>query len=186
VRVARSDRRGPPRAVRLAVRPEIPAAPQGAPGGPSERRRNVAATRRAVRLASLYAVGIAAVYAALVVAARAGPPAGSAGSTGALTVVGGVAVLMIGVGVVVALGAAPRYVELDERETVVVGRFGRRYRFPGRERLKPVVLRRFPAGWLSPIALESVEIGGGTTRRSFLLDEGLLGPGAGEPTVPAA
>ncbi len=143
---------------------------------PAELRRNRAATGRAVRLATLYAVGIAVVYVALAIAALAGPAGGSSGSTYALLVVGALAVPVAVAGVLFTLGAAPRSVELGDAETVVVGRFGRRYRFPGREQLRPVVLRRFPAGWLAPIAVESVELGGGSTRRSFLLDEGLLAP----------
>ena len=185
VRLARPGGQGPPRTIRLAIRSEAPVG--GAPEVDllPESRPNVAACRRAVRLAMLYAVGITAVYAALIVGAFAGPSAGSAGSTEALVVLGLVAVVLVAGGVVFALGAAPRRVELGTGATVIVGRFGRRYRFPGRDALRPVVLRRFPAGWLTPAPVESVEIAGGSSRRSFLLDEGLLDPGRAGETVPA-
>jgi hypothetical protein len=131
----------------------------------------------------LYSAGIAVVYSVLALVARTGPAGGSAGTSTELLVVGVLAVLLAAVGVVVALGAAPRAVEVGDSETVVVGRFGRRYRFPGRGRLRTTVLQRIPAGLLSPVTLESVEIAGGSTRRSFLLDEQLLeAPGGSVPT----
>ena len=148
------------------------------PGGEPtvERRKNAAASRRAVRLSVLFAGGIGAVYAALVLLAGFGPSAGSSGSVQALLIAGIVAVLVAAAGVVVSLGAAPRAIELGEDATIVVGRFGRRYRYPGRARLTTTVLQKVPVGWLTPVPLESVEIAGGSARRSFLLEEGLLKP----------
>jgi hypothetical protein len=144
-----------------------------------DRRENRAATGRAIRLSVLFAVAVAAVYGMLVGVAEAGPTGGSPGTTGDLLLAGALAVGLGAVGVVVSLGAAPRAVEVGDEVTVVVGRFGRRYRFPGRAQLRATVLQRYPAGLLAPVAIESIEIGGGTSRRSFLLDEGLLGERAG-------
>jgi hypothetical protein len=172
VRVARRRGTAEPHAVRLAT-PAAPT-PSDVPDLPFERRPNLAATRRAVRLSILYAGGIAAVYVSLAEVADAGPAGGSPGTLTVLLDLGLLAALLAALGVVVALGAAPRAVELSERETVVVGRFGRRYRFPGRGQLRATVLQRFPAGLLSPTTLESVEIAGGSSRRSFLLEEHLL------------
>ncbi|HYA10369.1 MAG TPA: hypothetical protein VEH10_01670 [Thermoplasmata archaeon] len=160
------------------------APPPGIDAGPTlERRENAGATHRAHRLALLYAVGIFAVYAALVAAARVAPGGASAGSNAELLLVGILALVLALAGVLVALGTAPRAVEFGARATVVVGRFGRRYAFPERGRLKTTVLQRTPAGRWSPVALELVEVAGGSTRRSFLIDEGLLGP-AEDPTGP--
>jgi len=167
------------RSVRIVRARATPAAPTQPPPPPSgrgapERRANRAATRRAIRLSALYSVGIAAVYALLVGIARSGPTGGSAGGSEDLLAAGLLAVVLGVVGVVVSLGAAPRAVELSDRKTIVVGRFGRRYAFPGRDQLRTVVVQRFPAGLLSPIPLESLEFLGGSSRRTFLLDEGLL------------
>lgn len=133
----------------------------------------------------LYVAGVVAVYAVLAAAAEAGPVGGAQGTTTDLLLAGLAAVVLGLAGVLVSLGAAPRSVELGEHETVVVGRFGHRYRFPGRAELTTTVLRRLPASLLSPVALETVEISGGTSRRTFLLEEGLLqgGPRTGGASV---
>jgi hypothetical protein len=172
VRLARKGSSGAPHQVRPATRPVVAPTPRGGP--PTDRRVNRAATQRAIRLSVLYALGIAAVYALLVGIALEGPTGSSAGTAGDLLFAGLLALVLAAIGVLVSLGTAPRAVELGDAETVVVGRFGRRYHFPARDRLHTTVLQRFPAGLLSPVTLESVEIAGGTTRRSFLLDEGLL------------
>ncbi len=171
VRVARPGGPSPARPVRLvrAERPEVP-------GASAARRANVGATRRAVRLALLFSTGIVLVYAALFAVARAGPYSGSAALGGELGIVAGAAILIGAAGVVAALGSAPRRVEIGERATIVVGRFGRRYRYPGRSQLRVVVLQRFPIGPLTPVPLASVEIRGGSSRRSFLVEEQLFGP----------
>lgn len=179
VRVARKPGPDASRPVRRVARAPPPPPPAEPPRtGPSdegpERRANRAATQRAFRLTLLYVVGIAAVYGVLAVFARAGPAGTSAATATDLTEIGLVAVALAGVGTVVALGSAPRAVEVGEEETIIVGRFGRRYRFPGRARLRATVLQRFPAGPLTPAAVASVEIVGGSSRRSFLIDEQLL------------
>jgi hypothetical protein len=153
------------------------------PSGPSassrlpefERRENRAATVRAMRLSIIYVFGVAAVYLLLAGLARLSSAGTSAGGSADLLAFGVVALVIALAGIVVALGQVPRAVLLGEEETIVVGRFGRQYVFPGRHRLQLTVHQRFPAGLLSPTALESVEIGGGTSRRSFVLEEGLLG-----------
>lgn len=171
VRLARKGGSGSPHPVRLAT-PIV--APPPSAGPPTDRRANRAATQRAIRLSVLYALGIAAVYALLVGIARAGPTGTSVGTSADLLFAGLLALVLAAIGVIVSLDAAPRAVELGDAETVVVGRFGRRYHYPGRDRLRSTVLQRFPSGLLSPVALESVEIAGGSARRSFLLDERLL------------
>jgi hypothetical protein len=125
-------------------------------------------------LSILFVVAVVAVYGLLVGVAEAGPTGGSAGTAQDLLLAGALAVVLGAVGVVVSLGAAPRAVEISEDATVVVGRFGRRYRFPRPAQLRTTVLARYPAGLLAPVAVESVEIAGGSSRRSFLLDEGIL------------
>lgn len=165
---------GRTRVVRIAPRP---APDPGPTGGAVETRENRGASTRARRLAVLYAVAILAVFGALAVAAGMGPAGSGAGTAVAVELVGAVAGLLLVVGVVVSLGSAPRRVVLGPSETVVVGRFGRTYRFPGRDELRVTVLQRVAPGWLSRSALESVELTGGTTRRSFLVDEGLFARG---------
>jgi hypothetical protein len=191
VRLARPRARGSPHPIRPSVAPRGPTPPEPPPGPEAapkplvERRPNRAATQRAVRLSLLYAVGVAAVYGVLVGVASAGPTGGTIGTEGALLAAGLLALLLAVVGIVYALGTAPRGVELSDDRTVVVGRFGRRYSFPGRRQLRPTVHQRFPAGLLSPVAVESVAIAGGSTRRTFLLEEHLLDPVSDE-TAPAS
>jgi len=146
----------------------------GPRGLATDRRENLGASQRAVRLSLLYAAALVVVFGGLVAFSYAGPAAGSTGTTFDLLVAGLTAALVGAVGVVVTLGSAPRAVELGEDRTVVVGRFGHRYTFPGRGQLRTTVWQRVPAGVLTSVPLESVELAGGSTRRTFLLDEGLL------------
>jgi len=181
VRIARAptDRRPAP----AEPSAEPAAAPPTSVGPPAEVRLNTGATRRAVRLSVVFVLGIAGVYALLVALTFAGPAAGSAGASQGLLWSGVAAVLVAVAGAVVSLGSAPRAVELGEGSTVVVGRFGHRYAFPGRYQLRTTVLRRFRAGPMSPVPMESVEIAGGTSRRSFLIDEGLLATAGHDPAA---
>lgn len=146
------------------------------PGTPVERRPNTAASSRAIRLTLLYLLGVLAVYGILALLANAAPSAGSAGTGTELVGFALIAVILGAAGTLYSLGAAPRAVEIGTEETVVIGRFGRRYRFPRVGGLQVTVLRRFPPGFLNAVVVESVEISGGTSRRSFLLDEDLLRP----------
>jgi hypothetical protein len=179
VRLARAGGPAKVRIVRKAspAPAEIPSAP-----GEAETRENRGASRRAWRLSLAYSLGITVVFAALAVSARLGPAGGGAGTALEVEVAGLLAAVLIVVGVLVSLGAAPRRALLGPTETVIVGRFGRRYSFPGRERLRLTVLQRHPPGLFGPAPVESVEIAGGSTRRTFLLDEGLLGPTTAEET----
>jgi hypothetical protein len=182
VRVARSPGAGRERPVRLPVGR---AGPAGTPTREVvERRPNAGATRRVVRLSLAFLVGIAAVYGGLFALDWASPFAGSPGSSQGLLLAGVLAAAVAAIGVVLTLGAAPRAVEFSAGVTVVVGRFGRRYRFPGRDRLTTIVRRRLPSGLLSPVSLEVVELSGGSSRRSFLVDEGLFA--APEPAAQPA
>ncbi len=169
VRVARSSGPAPEPPGRSGL-----SVPSPAPSRPVERRPNTAALRRALWLAVLYVFGIAVVYALLAVLARLAPGGTGPGAANELGAFAAIAALLALAGATVALGSAPREVLLSERQTVVVGRFGRRYVFPGRDRLRVTVLRRVPPGWLSSTAVETVEIFGGSTRRTFTVDEGLL------------
>jgi len=174
VRVPRAAAAGSPG--RAVPRPLVPGGELGPASPPPSRRPNRAATARAIRLSVLYVLAIGGIYAVLVTVALAGPTGGSPGTASDLTWIGVLAAALAALGVAVSLGAAPRWVELSDAETVVMGRFGRRYSFPGRGRVRTTVLQRFPSGFLASVAIESVEISGGSTRRSFLLDEGLLEP----------
>ena len=183
VRVARDGASARRRVVRVAApRPTPPPAEDPT----VEARENVGATRRAWRLSIAYAVGLGAVFTALAVSARLGPAGGGAGTTVEIELAGLVAALLIVAGVVVALGAAPRRVLLGPTATIVVGRFGRTYRFPAREALTVTVLQRHGGGPFSRERLETVELGGGSSRRSFLLDEGLLAPRSSAAPEPPA
>lgn len=183
MRLARTAGSSAPRPVRVP-RPASGRTASG-PARAAERRPNVGATRRAIRLCLLFVGGIVLVYAALVALARAGPYAGSTGIVGELEIVGAAAVVVGAIGIVAALGTAPREIQLGDRVTVVVGRFGRRYRFPGRDELRVLVLQRFSTGPLTPVPLVSVELAGGSSRRTFLVEEHLLDPApAGEAPVP--
>jgi hypothetical protein len=183
-RPVRIPQRPSPSEARGGGRLDGPEAMPAAGATPAEHRPNAGASRRAWRLALLFVVAVAAVYGLLADLARVGPAGGSGGALTDLGVVGIVAAAVACAGAVVALGAAPREVILSEAETVVVGRFGRRYVFPGRAQLRAVVLRRTPAGWLSPNAIETVEIYGGSSRRTFALDEGIVAT-TGRPSEPA-
>jgi len=184
---------GGARPVRVARRPQAPVrpgsrAPPRAVAPPTEtigtgsvlvRRPNRAATLRAIRLSVLFSAAIAALYGGLVALAETGPTAGSSGLDGSLELAGAAAALIAALGVLFSLGAAPRAVELGDDATVVVGRFGRRYVFPPWPELRTTVVQRVGAGLLASVPLESVEISGGSTRRTFLLDEHLLDPPEG-------
>jgi hypothetical protein len=181
VRITRRTTAPGPRPTVVAISKVVTPSPTPAEAPWLERRPNRAATRRAIRLSALYAAGVGAVYAGLVALAETGPASGSTGLDGALALAGGLAAAIVVVGTLVALGAAPRAVELHADATVVLGRFGRRYSFPPPAELRTTVLQRIPSGLLASVALETVEIAGGSTRRSFLLEEHLLDP----PGAPA-
>jgi len=171
VRVTRPRDGGSARPVRVATLPREPSTP-----APNDLRENRGASRRAIRLSIVYAVAIAGVYGVLATLALTGPAGSGSGTADDLLYLGAIAVAVGALGVVVALAAAPRAVAVGDRETVVLGRFGGRYRYPGRAALRVTVLQRTPAGLLSPVPLELVELAGGTARRTFLLDEHLLDP----------
>jgi hypothetical protein len=85
------------------------------------------------------------------------------------------AALLAVAGVLIALGAAPRALEVSPTAVVVEGRWGRRRSFPPLDALRVEVVRRYPAGFLSGDPVESVEIGDGRRgRRTYQLGVGLI------------
>ena len=165
-----------------ADRPVDPAPPPAATGSPApERRENRAATRRARRLALLFVVGIAVLFLAFALAERTSATGGSPGALFDLWLTGGIALLVALAGAVLTLTSAPTAVELSADAIVVVGVFGGRRRFGSAPNRSIRTLRRMPVGWLTPGAIESVEIAAGGVRRTYLMDEGLLAPLAERP-----
>lgn len=175
VRIARVPVRASGRVVRVPVGRPTPVLPSG-PAGPTEVRENRAGTQRTNRLAVLYAGGLLGLYAALAVYAHGAPGGSSSGEVYGLELFGGVAVLLALAGVLLAFSSSPRRVELRPDATVFVSRFGGRLKLGARADLEVRIVRRFPAGLLSPGVVEHVEVApkGTGRRRSFLLEEHLL------------
>ncbi len=170
VRIPRAAAREGP-----GVRPTAAPGPI-APGdsAPVNRRPNRAGTRRAVRLSSLFVLGVAALFTAFALYARTVPGGDSPGALQALEIFAAFAVAIAVGGAVLALASAPRAVEFRPRGTVVIGRFGRRRVFPGVSELTVRLVRRYPSGFLSEGAVDAVEVVGGRARGTYLLEEGIL------------
>lgn len=142
---------------------------------PVERRPNVGGSTRAVRLTTLYVVVLTIFYAGFVLADRAAPGGTSSTTTNGLLMFTGVYLLLAAIGAVYALQPSPRAVEVAPDHVTVVGRWGRRRRFPPLSQLSVSVVRRYPAGWLAPTPVELVELWGeGVPRRSYVVDPGLF------------
>lgn len=137
--------------------------------------------QRARRLTLIYVVALAALYLGFSILARGTAGGGSAGSAGDLRLFGAVALVLAFAGAFLTLGSAPSAVELGDGPIVIVGAYGTRRTFRRGPELSVRVVRRYPAGWLSPGPVESTEIVSGGVRRTYLLDAGTLaatgGPG---------
>lgn len=169
----------PPRRVRLARagRP-AEAAPSAPPAGVASetprRLPNRSATRRARRLAFLYIAGLAVLYLAFALLARASPGGHSTGTSDDLAWFGAIAFAFALGGAVLTLLSAPSAFELTDGATVVVSPFGTRRTFPTGPGLSVRVVRRFPPGLLSEEPVEVVELAWRGVRRTYHVDAGVF------------
>jgi hypothetical protein len=136
---------------------------------------NRAGSQRAFRLASIYLASLTLLYVAFVLLDREGPGGtGPTAETGLLYFTLFAAAIAVG-GVLIAVGPAPRAVEVSAAAVVVEEWWGRRRSFPPLGELRVDVVRRFPASFLSSGPVESVEVGDGHgKRRTYQLEEGLI------------
>jgi hypothetical protein len=178
-----------PRAVRIP-RPKVSAgAPESsspAPFGPAaippppvapraDVRWNQAANERARRLLVVYLGALLVLYLGFLFLDRAAPGGtSSTAETGMLYFTLIAVVLGIG-GVWVALAPVPRRLEITSAGVVVVEAWGRRREFPPIAEIRPIVVRRFPRGFLSSRAVETLEVTDRSGhRRTYQLEQGLL------------
>ncbi len=77
-------------------------------------------------------------------------------------------------GTLLTLGSAPRAIETDANGTVVVGRFGRHRRYAAGVPISVRLVQKHPAGFLSPTAIDVVEVTAGPQRATYFLEEGML------------
>ncbi len=173
VRIVRS---GPGRARAARLPPSAADAATAGGGTRPARRENRGGTRRVQRLALLFVVGVAVLFATLAQYASTLPAGRGPGTGQAVEAFAGLGLAVAAGGVVLTLASAPRAVEFGPGAVVVVGRFGRRHRFPPREDLSVRLLRRYPAGFLSDSEVDAVELMGGAGKATFYLERGILDP----------
>ncbi len=165
-----------PRAVRIA-RTSRPAEPASArPSEPAATfRPNRAGTQRAFRLSLIFLVALAALYGGFVAEQRGVAGASSPGGLFDLYFFTAVTAVVGVVGTLVAVGQAPRGVELSSERTVLVGRFGGRRTFPPIGPLHLRLVRSYRSGLLSsaPVAVYELSPEKGASR-TVLLEEGIF------------
>ena len=143
-----------------------PSAPRTAP----THRPNRAGSQRVIRLSTFYVVVLAALYLGLVLYGRTAPGGSSSAELAYVLLFTAVFAAFALGGILVTLTPAPRSVEVATDHVTVVGRWGRRHRFPPLDRLHVRVARRYPAGILASEPVESVEVWGDDTPvRSYLV-----------------
>ncbi|HYA54995.1 MAG TPA: hypothetical protein VEG42_05275 [Thermoplasmata archaeon] len=141
----------------------------------TEVRPNVGGSKRAFRVAVLFLVALAALYAGFAVYDRTAPGGSGSPATNGLWLFTAVFAVFAIVGIVYSLTPAPRFVEVATSRLTVVGRWGRRRRLPPMERLSIRVVRRYAPGFLSDRYVELVEVWGTDTPvRSYLVEEGIF------------
>jgi hypothetical protein len=150
--------------------------PRTVPVAPvTSRRPNRGGTQRAVRLTIVYLVILGAMYVGFVADDQLVPGGTSSAAENGLLVFTGILALFAAAGMYFTLTPAPRSVELAEDRLTVVGRWGRRRRFPPIGRLSVRVVRRYPEGWLAHEAVELVEVWGDDAPvRSYLVSAELF------------
>ncbi len=186
VRIARTP--GPARVVRVAATPGPAAtpAPPESEAPVAARLDNRPALARARRIAAIYLVALAAMYLGfLALELRAPGLGGSLANEGLLVFSGAALALAVG-GLFVTLGPVPRSVVVTPTAVVVVEWTGRRREFPSLADLRVDVVRRYPAGLLSSVPVEAVELTGGRRRRTYQVTEGLLPEHRPAPSGPIA
>jgi hypothetical protein len=174
-----------PRAVRIPrprPAPTVVRVPSGRPRArtpvavaPVERRANIAGTQRALRLALVFVVVLAALYSAFILYDRTAPGGSASPETNGVLEF---TVLFLGIaagGAAYSLTAAPRAIEVGTDRVTVVGRWGRRRTFPRIENLTVHVVQRYPEGWLASAPVDLVEVWAeDTPRRSYLIESELF------------
>lgn len=146
-----------------------------APAAPIPFRPNLAGLQRALRLSLIYLAGLVLVFLAFVAIDLSVPGHTGAGATFDLLLFGLVALGFAVAGTVIALHPVPRLVGVTPNAIVIVGRWGRRAEWSPRDQVRVRVVRRFPAGFFSHEAVESVELAApGRPSRNYVVAEGLF------------
>ncbi|MGP8159325.1 MAG: hypothetical protein ACLPWO_06955 [Thermoplasmata archaeon] len=135
-----------------------------------ERRLNGAGSQRALRLAALYVVVLAALYVGFLLYDRNAPGGTSPATGNGVLLFTGMFVAFALVGALYTVHPAPRAVEVYADHATLVGRWGRRHRLPRLGLLSVSVVRRYPAGWLASGPVELLELWGeDVPNRSYLV-----------------
>ena len=159
---------------------DSPVPPAATPSSPTERRENTGGSQRVVRLTVLFVVVLASMYAGFLLYDRTAPGGTSPAADNGVLLFSGVFALFAVVGVVYTLTAAPRAVVIGSDRVTVVGRWGRRRKFPPIDRMVVRVVRRYPEGFLAVVPVELVEVSGEDAPvRSYLVSAGLFDGAAG-------
>lgn len=115
-------------------------------------------SQRATRLVILFVATLAILYTAFVLYDRTAPGGTASPEGNGILLFTTIFVVFAAVGSLYALTPVPRAIEVAPGGVTVVGRWGRRHRLPGLERLTVTVVRRYPAGWLSDKPVDLVEL----------------------------
>ncbi|HLN50894.1 MAG TPA: hypothetical protein VK455_02405 [Thermoplasmata archaeon] len=146
------------------------------PAGPTvrERKENRSGTQRAVRVSLLFVLAIAVLYGGFVLLAGSASDRTGPGVWQQIELFGLIAIAVSVGGTLLTLGSAPRAIETDANGTVVVGRFGRHRRYAAGVPISVRLVQKHPAGFLSPTAIDVVEVTAGPQRATYFLEEGML------------
>lgn len=154
-------------------------APGLPPDGPAAAFvENTAGRTRALRLFSLYAVLLAAVYVAFLGVVLAAPSSAARGDPVTIAALSVVAAALALWGYLITLARTPRGVRFQGSEIVVVERPGRSRRFVAPPALELSVVYRYRPGLLAREPTELVEVTSvDGRRRTYLVAQGLLSGG---------
>ena len=151
----------------------------------SDRRPNVAGSQRAIRLAILFLVALAALFAAFLLYDRGAPGGASSPAANGILVLSLIFIVFAVGGFLFTVTPAPRSVEVAPDGVVVVGRWGRRVSLPPLALLKLRVVRKYPANWLATADVELVELwSDGMPPRNYLVESGLFAGSTSEALRP--
>jgi hypothetical protein len=170
VRIARSVHR-----VDSATPPTESGTVEGSGDTSAERRQNVGGSQRVVRVTLVYLVALVALYTGFMLYDRTAPGGSSSPVSNGVFLFTGIFLVFALAGSLFTLHPAPRAVVVTSEHVTVVGRFGVRRVLPPLGSLSTRVVRRYPAGWLSDLPVEQVELwGAGAPLRTYLVEEGLF------------